>query len=134
MICQDEHRQILIAYQYNNAPERVVDEFPGGGIEVDESGIDAARRELLEETGIHANTVREIGSFLINNRRSADRMRVFVATDIEVRAAQPDMTEYIAHEWVSIQEIDRRIRFGEIENGMLLAAWSLFRVDVASQE
>ena len=55
-------------------------------------------------------------------------MRVCVATDLEARTAQPEMTEYVAYEWVAIQAVDQRIRHGAIENGMLLAAWSLFRV------
>lgn len=79
VICQDANGRVLVAYQYNNAPQMVVDEFPGGSIEGGESGIEAARRELLEETGIYAHSIREIGSFLANNRRSAERMRVFIA-------------------------------------------------------
>lgn len=63
---------MLISYQYSHAPGRVVDEFPGGGIEDGEETIAAARRELAEKCNV-------------------------------------------------------RIRNGELENGHLLAAWSLFR-------
>src|SRR5262245_59807226 len=86
LIATDAEQRVLIAYQYNNAPERVVDEFPGGGVEAGELSIEAARRELLEETGIYAHRLYEIGSFLINCRHSAERMRVFVATELEQRA------------------------------------------------
>jgi ADP-ribose pyrophosphatase len=127
IICCDTNQRILLAYHYNNAPQRVVDEFPGGGIEAHESGDDAARRELLEETGLYAHSICEIGSFLINNRRSAQRMRVFVATDMEQLAATPEPSEYIAYEWVGIEEVNQRIRQGVLVNGMLLAAWSLFQ-------
>jgi ADP-ribose pyrophosphatase len=123
----DSEHRVLIAYQYNNAPQRVVDEFPGGGVEADELCIDAARRELLEETGFYAHRLHEIGSFLINNRRSAGRMRIFVATDLEQRTATAQEEELVACEWVPIDEVERRIRAGELENGTLLAAWSIFR-------
>jgi hypothetical protein len=33
IICMNERQQVLVSYQYNNAPQRVVAEFAGGGVE-----------------------------------------------------------------------------------------------------
>lgn len=37
--------------------------FPKGGLELGEGGIDAAERELTEETGLEGSVVRYLGSF-----------------------------------------------------------------------
>jgi ADP-ribose pyrophosphatase len=131
VIAVDTHGRVLVSYQYNHAPGRVVDQFPGGGVEPGEAYHDAARRELLEEAGLWAGQLTEVGAFLMYNRRSKLRCRVLVATEIEPREAAPDPEEITAAEWRSIAEINARIRSGELENGNLLAAWSLFRASRA---
>ncbi len=80
-VCVDERGDVLVAHQYNPAPGRLVHEFPGGRADSGEELAEAARRELLEEVGIYAHQVEEIGSFLVNNRRSAQKQHVFLATD-----------------------------------------------------
>jgi ADP-ribose pyrophosphatase len=133
-ICLDQHQRVLIAYQYNNGAQRVVDEFPGGGVEADESLIDAARRELLEETGILAQRLHAIGSFLNNSRYSSGRIHVFLATELE-ELPQPNNTEeWVAYEWLPIPEVERRIASGALEDNVLLAAWSLFRAAIRPHE
>lgn len=60
---------------------------------------DAARRELLEEAGLWAGQLTEIGAFLMHNRRSGLRGRVFVATELE-----PE--ERTVSEWLSVAEAE----------------------------
>ena len=129
IICLNHEKQILVAYQYNAGPRQVVDEFPGGGVATNESYLEGARRELLEEVGIYAHEFQEIGAFLLNNRRWSGRCRVFVATQIETRQAAPDAEEFISYEWLSVEQIEQQIRDGVLENGTLLAAWTLFRLN-----
>ena len=52
----------LLVIQRRNEPARGLWSLPGGRIEVDESAEDAVVREILEETGVSVQLVREVGS------------------------------------------------------------------------
>ncbi len=118
--------EFLVSYQYNHPPQRVVDEFPGGAIDGGEDMLQAAKRELLEETGWHAGHVEHIGSFLANNRRSKGRGHVVVARQLTPGADAPEAGEIIVTRWLSAAEINAAIVNGEIENVTLLAAWAMW--------
>jgi ADP-ribose pyrophosphatase len=136
VICVDAERRVLVARQYCHAPRRVVHEFPGGEVGDDESHADAAWRELLEEIGLYARRLEPLGSFLTNSRRSAKTCYLFLATDLIEQRATPDQEEFIAYEWLPIALVDAQIRAGAIANGVLLAAWCLFksRHDIAGPQ
>jgi ADP-ribose pyrophosphatase len=128
IICVDVQRRILLARQYCHPVGRVVHEFPGGNADVGESYEDAARRELMEEVGWYPHQLEAIGAFLAHVRRASLKGRVFVATELEERRLPSDQEEIIASEWVDIPTMEARIGSGELDNGQLLAAWSLFRI------
>jgi ADP-ribose pyrophosphatase len=128
LICVDDRGRVLVARQYNPAPRRVVYEFPGGGVEVGESFVAAARRELMEEVGLYPRTLDPLGSFLVDHRRSAGRQHVFVATDFEERRRAPDLGEIIEFEWLAVEVVEESIRAGAVENMFLLAIWTLFKL------
>jgi len=127
VICVDTEGRVLVARQYCHAPRRVVHEFPGGEVGDDESHVDAARRELLEEIGLYARRLEPLGSFLTNSRRSAKMCYLYLATDLDEQRATPDQEEFIVYEWLPITLVDAQIRAGEIANGVLLAAWCIFK-------
>jgi 8-oxo-dGTP pyrophosphatase MutT (NUDIX family) len=128
LLCIDDQRRILVARQYNPAPQRIVHEFPGGGVEGDESIIDAARRELMEEVGLYPHRLEPLGSFLIDHRRSAGRQHVVLATEFEERRLTPELGEIIEFDWLGIDAVEEAIRSGAIENMFLLAIWTLFKL------
>lgn len=69
---------ILLQKEYSYPPNTVLWQLPGGAIESGESIIDAARRELAEESGFTANSCTVIGSYYLNNRRSDRKQFVIV--------------------------------------------------------
>jgi ADP-ribose pyrophosphatase len=118
--------EILLSYQYNHPNARVIEEFPGGMIDGGEAILDAAARELREETGWCAGTLQHIGSILVNSRRSKTRGHVVVARDLVLGDAAPEAGEIIETEWITPDDLRAAIRTGEVENVTLLAAWAIY--------
>ena len=59
ILCFDENNSVLLAKHSNNQ----VWVAPGGMIEPDETPTDAAKREMLEETGCEIELVKMVGGF-----------------------------------------------------------------------
>jgi len=79
-------QNVILVREYRPGPEQVVLELPGGAIDAGETALEAARRELLEETG-YAGAVREVGRIL--DCAYSTRVRfAFLATDCR-RVAEP---------------------------------------------
>jgi 8-oxo-dGTP diphosphatase len=56
------HQRLLVCQRHENAGFPLKWEFPGGKVELDESYLDALRRELREELGIEIEAAKEVFS------------------------------------------------------------------------
>jgi ADP-ribose pyrophosphatase YjhB (NUDIX family) len=120
--------KFIVQKEYSHPPEEWLYQFPGGFVPDGEDLEDGANREFMEEAKLWAGKLELIGSYLLNNRRSASRMYVYLATEIEERGMDGDVEEDIETYWFSDKEIDELIRKGEIVNGHMLASWSLYKL------
>jgi ADP-ribose pyrophosphatase len=83
----DDH--ILTLRGYKHGPRRVCTSLPAGFIEAGEAPLDAARRELLEETGYTAERWESLGSFVNDGNRGGGSGHLFLARGA-VPVAEPN--------------------------------------------
>jgi ADP-ribose pyrophosphatase len=71
--------QIIVYRQYRHGPRRVGLVFPGGHLEPGEAPVDAARRELFEETGFESDAWTYLGGFVVNANQGGAVSHMFHA-------------------------------------------------------
>ena len=85
--------------------DKISVEIPAGYIEKGENSIDAAKRELLEETGYTTDNIFMVDSYYPSFGISGERIDLFLAIDCEkVSDLNLDFDEYIVNELVSLEE------------------------------
>lgn len=117
--------RLVLVLQYRYLDDKQSIEFPAGGIGDDGSALEAAKRELLEETGCLAEDYVKLGEFQASNGLLKDKSHVFLAQVIEQKPARPDEGEEIEVIYRRPDEVDEMVKKNEIWDGQTLAAWAL---------
>ena len=128
VIARRNDGKILLQTEYSYPPNQKLFQFPGGYVPRDEKPEVGANRELMEEAGLMSNNLELLGSYLIDNRRSASRMFIYLATKLEEKLLEGDPEEDIESFWFSEDEIARMIKNNEISNCHILASWCLYKI------
>ncbi|MEZ6139789.1 MAG: NUDIX hydrolase [Zavarzinella sp.] len=115
IVAVDHQQRFLGFWRYKHGPRCVNLGLPAGYIEVGEDPLAAAKRELLEETGLEAANWQHIGAFFVDGNRTSTRAWLYLATQLQ-RAVVPavsDDLEEMHPTWVSIDEIPQLISSGQ---------------------
>ncbi|MBF0169145.1 MAG: NUDIX hydrolase [Alphaproteobacteria bacterium] len=75
---------LILIRHYRLAPDVMVTEFPAGGIDKGETPLEAAKRELAEETGLISDHFTYLGAARLRMERETDRQHMFVAENAVV--------------------------------------------------
>ncbi|MGA2229965.1 MAG: NUDIX hydrolase [Tepidisphaeraceae bacterium] len=110
-------------------------ETPGGRIEPGETPVQAARRELFEETGHTAESIEPIGSYFPSAGSSNQVFNLFLARGLRRAGHWTDTNEVTGIRWFSRDEIREMILKNEMQEGMTLTGllWVMFREGVAGE-
>ena len=125
----DGRPRFVMVKQFRHGNRMVTYEFPGGIVDDGEKPYDAAIRELREETGLIANSVKLIGEVSPNAAFMNNRQYFFLAENMkDGERRNLDENEQIDVVTVPVDEVLSNLGTGSYDNGiMLMAAYYFLR-------
>lgn len=118
--------QALMVRQYRYALGRETLEFPAGKLQSGETAEEAARRELLEETGHEAGTLTRILKFAPADGYSDEIIHVFVARGLRVVDGMVLDDEISRVEILDLARLKALIAAGDIIDGVTIASLAAY--------
>ena len=89
-------------------------ENSGGAAKAGESSLEAAQRELEEETGYRAANYTSLGCMYPTPGCCDEKVYIYLATGLTQSEAHPDSDEFLAVERCPLDEMVKRVLAGEI--------------------
>lgn len=118
-----EDGKILMVRQWRNALDRYTLEIPAGGLNgAEEPAIQAAARELEEETGYRSDELEHLISLRTTVAFCNEKIEIFVAKNLKPSRQHLDEDEFIDVKAYDADELCKMIYRGEIEDGKTIAA------------
>ena len=118
-----EDGKLIMVRQYRNAIERETIEIPAGGLNYpEEPTIDAAARELKEETGFTAENLEFLISIKTTVAFCNENIDIYVARNLKCGEQNLDEDEFINVEAYSVEELCDMIYAGKIEDSKTVSA------------
>jgi ADP-ribose pyrophosphatase len=105
-------------------------EIPEGGCPEGEEPIAAAKRELLEETGLVAAEWKQLGTAHLSNSVSDEAAIYYLATELTQLEAQPEGTEKLELMRLPFAEALRMVREGKITDALSVMAIQHFALSI----
>lgn len=119
VVAFDAADRILVIRQYRHGAKSIFTELPCGGIEQGEPPERAAARELLEETGCVADTLKALPVMSPNPARYSNRIHTFIASGTRhVQQQQLDATEDIEFEFLPLPQVLSLIDSGSFSQAL----------------
>ena len=121
---------VLMEHQYRYPHGRVFFEIPAGKLNsTDEDPLEAAKRELREETGAIAKKYTYLGETVPSSALITERIQMYLAEDITFVQRELDEDEFLEVERVPLEKLYRQVMSGEIKDAktqvMVLKVYNL---------
>lgn len=117
----NERNEICLLKQWRHAVNQFVWEFPAGCIEENEHPLNAAKRELEEESGVKANDWQDFGHILATPGYSNEVLYFFRAKNLSQGTQKLDEAEQLEAHWLALDDVYAMAKNGEITDAKTLA-------------
>jgi 8-oxo-dGTP pyrophosphatase MutT (NUDIX family) len=124
----DEDWNTWLVGQYRFPLDLYSWEIPEGGGRMDEDPVEAAKRELVEETGLVAKEWTKILTMHLSNSVSDEHAVIYLARDLEQHTAAPEETEELVIKKIHFDEVLQMVENGMITDAMSVAAIQQIRL------
>jgi ADP-ribose pyrophosphatase len=127
MMAVDSQERILLVRQFRLPAEKYLWELPAGRLDLGEESLEAAKRELREETGYQAQNWTKLVSFWPSPGYVGEKMDIFLAESLTAGEQQLMDDERITTEWFAHERVGQMISSGEIQDGKTLIGYYSWR-------
>ena len=127
MMPVDERGRVLLVKQFRLPARKYLWELPAGRMDPGETPLQAARRELQEETGLRAKKWTKLAGYWASPGFLAEKMNLFLAEDLTTGEQTPMEDERIEMKWFTSKELGDLIDGGKVEDGKTLIGYLLWK-------
>ena len=113
---------VTMVSQYRYAHSKVLLEIPAGKLDEGEDFLEAAKRELREETGAVSGKMTYLGVFYSSPAILDEKIHMYLAEGLEYGETDPDDDEFIESVKIPIDTLVDMIMRGEVPDGKTQAA------------
>lgn len=115
--------EVILERQYRYAVRQILTEIPAGKLDAPgEDPLEAARRELREETGATAREMIPLGDYYGSPAVMGERIRMFLARGLTFGETEFDEDEFLEVFRLPLAEAEAAVLRGEIPDGKTQAA------------
>ena len=123
VLALDEYGNVPLVRQFRYPIQQLLLELPAGKLDRDsEDQLEAAKRELSEETGLEAENWTYLGSMLVSPGFCDERLHMYLARDLKHKEQHLDEDEFLNVEVMSFDDLLAQVMDGTIEDAKTVAA------------
>lgn len=111
-----DDNEVIMVRQFRYAMGEALLEVPAGKLEPNEDPLEAALRELEEESGVVAKRVEHIGELYTTVAIFDERIQMYLATGLTYKNAHPDDGEFLEVEKIPLRTLVNMVMNGEIKD------------------